>query len=87
MNKYEKITAATKSPGVAQIVSYLVLTLECILFYTIICTNFSSKDVSVPLIVLYSCSLLALIFAAVICSCTDPSDRVMIIYRNEGTEK
>lgn len=79
---YEKIAAFTKSPGVAQIASYVVFVLEVGLFYAVILPNLESSS-QIALGILFSLTLVPLVISGSICSVVDPSDQAMILYRND----
>jgi hypothetical protein len=79
---YEKVAAFTKSPGVAQIASYVVLVLEVVLFYAVILPNLESSS-QIALGILFSLTLLLLVISGSICSVVDPSDQAMVLYRND----
>lgn len=82
---YDKVASFTKKPGIAQIASYAVFTFEVALFFIVVLPNLSTNS-QIALGVLYSLSLLALIVTAGTCSVVDPSDKVMILYRNDRSE-
>lgn len=83
---YEKNTSFTKRPGVPQIGSYIVFLLETVLFYSIVLPKLQGTAQPV-LGVLYSLSLIGLVACTIACSICDPSDRIMIQYRNGSREE
>jgi hypothetical protein len=81
-NSYYKNTTFSKRPVLPQIASYLVFTLETVLFFGVIVPNFHSQSAKIICSVLYSLTLIALFISTILSSCCDPSDPVMIKNRN-----
>ena len=82
MNKYETINTFTQRPSVAQIVSYILFTLQITTFYAIIQQRYSNTVSSIVFHVLFGISILGEIVTTVVTSYVDPSDPFMIEYRN-----
>lgn len=75
------MNAFTRCPSPAQIGSYLVITLETALFYSMIMPKIKNNEASIVLTVLFSVSLGLTIITSFICSYIDPSDNVMIKHK------
>lgn len=78
---YAKINTFSKSPGAAQMLSYAVFLLETVLFYAVILQKLDNTP-KIILGIIYSVSLISLIAVTIVCSSNDPSDTVMVKYRN-----
>ncbi len=78
---YLKISTFTKRPGIPQVASYVVFVLETVLFYTVILPRLNHAP-QIFFGILYSGTLVVLVVSTLISSSVDPSDRVMVQYRN-----
>jgi hypothetical protein len=79
---YEKNTTFTKPPGLPQIISYLVFALETVLFYVVVFPKLNSTA-QIIFGIVYSLTLIGLVVSTITASSMDPSDQVMILYRNQ----
>lgn len=80
---YSKITTFTKRPGLPQLASYVVFVLETVLFYSVILPRLHETP-QVVLGLVYSATLVVLVASTIVSSSADPSDRVMVQYRNHS---
>ena len=80
---YDPITTCNKQPALAQIVSHLIFTLETIAFFSVVLPHLEDPSKAV-LTVLYCVSLVVIVVFTLICSVSDPSDEVMVFYRNHS---
>jgi len=85
-NEYHSNTTCSKSPVLPQIASYLVLTLETVLFYSVVVPNFDSLSSKITYSILYSITLVTLFISGILSSICDPSDPVMIRNRNSPSQ-
>lgn len=83
---YERNNTFSKRPGLPQVASYVVFALEVVLFYAVVLPALTSGP-QIALGFLYTATLLLLIAATVVASKVDPSDQVMILYRNHPREE
>lgn len=83
---YEKNNTFSKRPGLPQVASYIVFALETVLFYSVVMPALEHKQ-QVALGVVYSGTLMLLVVATIIASKVDPSDQVMILFRNHPREE
>lgn len=83
---YHKNNTFSRRPGVPQIASYLVFTLETILFYLVVLPRLEGSTQAI-LGTLYSMTLLSLVVSTIVASSCDPSDQVMIQHRNSSREE
>ena len=81
-SRYKPVTSFSRRPCVNQIISYLVIVSENISFWALIQNNYTSLSSRWTMIVLFSISTFVLMVAALCASCSDPSDSVMIEYKN-----
>ncbi len=70
---YHKNNTFSKSPGVAQIASYIVFITETVLFYAAILPHLH-PSAQTTLALLFSLSLIAMAITTIISSAVDPSD-------------
>lgn len=82
---YHKNNTFSKRPGVPQIASYLVFTLETVLFYLVVLPRLEGPAQAI-LGTLYSMTLVSLVVSTLVASSCDPSDRIMIQHRNTPRE-
>lgn len=80
---YFKITTFTKRPGLPQIASYIVFALETVLFYSVILPKLNETS-QIILGIVYTLTLIILVASTLVSSSADPSDRVMVQYRNHS---
>ena len=80
-NAYEKNNTFSKSPAAAQIFSYCIFVAEISLFYAVILPNL--EDNQIVYAVIFSISLFIMVITTIICSVIDPSDKAMILCRND----
>lgn len=66
--------------------SYLIFTLETVLFYLVVLPRLDSPAQAI-LGTFYSITLLSLVVSTLVASSCDPSDRVMIQHRNTSREE
>lgn len=83
MQKYKTINSFTQRPSVAQIIAYLLFTMQIVLFAAIIQKHYKSNAKRIGIIVVYSILLFVHILATFLTSCSDPSDDFMIKYKND----
>ena len=84
---YVKINTFSRTPSIAQILSYLLILLQSCIIYIMIIPRFISESTKIVFIVLYSVSLAALVFTTFLCSWIDPSDEVMVDCKNGNCGK
>lgn len=80
--KYKTNNTFTRTPCANQIISYLVILAENISFWLLIQANYSSSIFRVAMIVLFAVSTVLLIIFTLMASVSDPSDPIMIDYKN-----
>ena len=83
---YETNNTFSKRPGLPQVASYIVFALEVVLFYAVVLPALANRP-QIALGLLYTATLLLLVIATVVASKVDPSDQVMILYRNRPQEE
>lgn len=83
MSGYKTINTFTRMPSAAQIVSYLVISLETCIFYIMVRPNIYDFVPKTTLTVLFTISISITIISTLICSYTDPSDTIMIHCKNQ----
>ena len=83
---YERNNTFSKRPGLPQVASYIVFALEVVLFYAVVLPALANRP-QIALGVLYTATLLLLVVATVVASKVDPSDQIMILYRNHPREE
>lgn len=83
---YERNNTFSKRPGLPQVASYIVFTLEVVLFYAVVLPALANRP-QIALGLLYTATLLLLVVATVVASKVDPSDQIMILYRNHPREE
>ena len=82
--KYDIVNTFSRTPSPAQIAAYIIIAFETIVFFVMIRPSMAALSPNSALIftILYSISLLAVIVSTFVCSFTDPSDPVMVCYKN-----
>lgn len=75
---YKTTNTFTMRPSAAQIVSYLLFSLQIITFYVIIQSRYQSRTLFITMHTLYALSLAAQFITTLVCSLIDPSDELMI---------
>lgn len=83
---YERNNTFSKRPGLPQVASYIVFALEVVLFYAVVLPALANRP-QIALGILYTATLLLLVVATIIASKVDPSDQIMILYRNHPREE
>lgn len=83
---YERNNTFSKRPGLPQVTSYIVFALEVVLFYAVVLPALTNGP-QIALGLLYTATLLLLVVATVVASKVDPSDQVMVLYRNHPQEE
>lgn len=82
MEEYKVINSFTRKPSLAQIVSYIVITLQTCIFYVMVRPNIDNFTAKTILTVLFTISLFVCVLSSFFCSYIDPSDTVMIHCKN-----
>ena len=74
----------SKSPGCAQIASYIIFLLMVVLFYVSVRPNLHSGQIA--LTIFFTICTAAMVITTLITSYIDPSDQVMIMYKNDRSK-
>ena len=86
MTEYKTINSFNQTPSLGQIVAILLYGLQISTFYGITQRRISSKPAFISLHILYGISILGQLVSTFISSYIDPSDQLMIQYRNNREE-
>jgi hypothetical protein len=76
------INAFTMKPSVTQILSYCIVLAGIIIFYKCITTNMFHTTACIVFSIIYGVSTIILIIFSALSSCLDPTDPIIIDYRN-----
>lgn len=81
-NGYKKVNTFSRTPCFNQILSYLVVTTQSVSFWLLVQTHFEHQDTRFVMMAVYALSTVILVWAGVLASASDPSDPIMIDYKN-----
>lgn len=82
IRKYDTINSFTRKPVLTQIVAYLVFIGEALTFFICMYVNFRNTSLQILIFVLYIMTAFIQIIVSLMASYIDPSDNIMIEYRN-----
>lgn len=82
MGSYKTINTFCQSPSVAQIAAYVIFALQVLTFYIVVHRRIHSPTSLLVLHVLYAISTTGQVIFTLASSAIDPSDQIMIKYRN-----
>ncbi len=82
IREYYTVNTFSRRPVPAQIITYLVFIGEALTFFICMYINYSHIAKKIAILVLYIVTMIIQIILTLITSCADPSDDVMIEYRN-----
>ena len=84
IRKYETINSFTRRPVVTQIAAYLVFIGEALTFFICMYVNFTNTTRQITILVLYILTVIIQVIVSLMTSYIDPSDNIMIEYRNNS---
>lgn len=84
IRKYETINSFTRRPVVTQIAAYLVFLGETLTFFICMYINFRNTTRQITILVLYIVTAIIQVIVSLMTSYIDPSDNIMIEYRNNS---
>lgn len=88
MNKeYETINTFNRRPVLPQIAAYLVFIGEALTFFICMYLNFSNTTKQITILILYIVTAIAQVVVTLWTSCKDPSDSIMMSYRNDAKNR
>ena len=82
IREYSTVNTFTRGPVPAQIITYLVFLGEALTFFICMYVNFVSTVRQITILVLYIVTMVVQVYLSIVTSCSDPSDSIMIDYRN-----
>ncbi len=85
LKEYSTINTFTRRPVPAQLITYLVFIVEALTFFICMYVNFRNTAKQVTILVLYLLSVTVQAYLTLSISCSDPSDSIMIEYRNNAS--
>ena len=83
MKKYKIINTFSQKPSFAQIVAYLVFLMQVLIFYILVQKHYESQSVRIAMITLFSISVVTQGILALATSMSDPSDSLMVNFKNQ----
>lgn len=81
-NGYKKVNTFSRTPCFNQIMSYMVLATQSLSFWLLVQRHFAHQNTRFIMIAVYGLSTVVLLWAGVLASASDPSDPIMINYKN-----
>jgi hypothetical protein len=87
IREYETVNTFTRRPVAAQIITYLVFIGEALTFFICMYVNYSHIAKKIAILLLYIVTMIAQVILTLITSCVDPSDDLMIDYRNNPSTR
>ena len=82
ISEYETINTFHRRPVPAQMITYLMFFGEALTFFICMYVNYTHLAKQIAILILYIITMIAQIILTVLTSCSDPSDDMMIEYRN-----
>lgn len=82
MQKYTKTNTFSRRPSLPQVITYLLFTAEIVFFYALIQNNLVDRGRRIGTIVAFSLVTFIEIGVAFVVSLSDPSDELMVRFRN-----
>ena len=81
-NGYKKVNTFSRTPCFNQIMSYLVLATQSLSFWLLVQRHFEHQNTRIAIMAVYALSSVVLLWAGALASASDPSDPIMINYKN-----
>lgn len=81
-NGYKKVNTFSRTPCFNQVMSYLVLATQSLSFWLLVQRHIAHQNTRFVMMAVYALSTAVLVWAGVLASASDPSDPIMIDYKN-----